>query len=139
MENFNNFCNQNGFIGFNRPQMKTEMKNGVEKKSSPFAGCEGWKEYSQTSIKKNPEWKTFAIMTGKVSDITVIDFDDHSQLQSFQKAFPEFCEKAFQVKSQSGGLHFTAITERILQMYPMILALTSAMMADVFLQMAQRC
>lgn len=106
MESFNNFCNQNGFIGFNRPQMKTEMKNGVEKKTSPFAGCEKWKYYSQTSIKKHPEWKTFAIMTGKVSDVTVIDFDDHSQLQSFQKAFPDFCKKAFQVKSQSGGLHF---------------------------------
>lgn len=107
MTTFTTFCNQNNFVGFNRPQMKTFInKDGEEKKTSPFEKCEGWKGYTQTTLRKDSNWKTNAVMTGKISEVTVIDFDNLDQLDIFRNTFPEFYDTAFKVKSQSGGIHF---------------------------------
>lgn len=109
--NFANFCENNGFIGFTGNQMKTEMKMNKEtgkfeekKSTSPFRYGEKWMEYTKSVF--DNQAKTNIVITGKLSNITVIDFDDLTQLEEFRAEFPEFTEKCFQETSWSGGVHF---------------------------------
>ena len=80
MENnkFNNFVNS--FVYFSRPNsIKTYLnKDNIEKKKLPFDKDFSWKTINKDNYREfvNENDKTFIIITGKESNVTVIDFDD---------------------------------------------------------------
>ena len=52
-----------------------------EKKSNPFRKDENWKEYTKSVFDNKA--KTNILITGKLSNTTIIDFDNLIQLEEF--------------------------------------------------------
>jgi P4 family phage/plasmid primase-like protien len=114
MLSFSEFCEKNNFVGFSFGQMTTEMKDDKEVKIKPTYFCKktgkeevampAWSKIVETTIKKGN--KSFAVKTGEISGITVVDFDDLETLKEFEETFPEVVKECFKVRTRSGGLHF---------------------------------
>ena len=79
----------NNFVYFTRPDsIKTYLnKNNIEKKKLPFDKSFSWKTINKDNYKEfvNDYDKTFFIITGKESDVTVIDFDDAEVFEELLK------------------------------------------------------
>ena len=79
---------ENNFISFSFGKIQTELINGVEKKRLPDLPY--WKSISETQIK--PAHKSRATRTGKISGITVIDFDDKKVYKKLLEEHPDLNE-----------------------------------------------
>jgi P4 family phage/plasmid primase-like protien len=99
---------ENNFISFSFGKIQTEMINGVEKKRLPDLPY--WKSITETQIK--PAHKSRAIRTGKISGITVIDFDDKKVYKKLLKEHPELKE-CYTVKSPNGYHIYFKYTDKL--------------------------
>ena len=93
MENKNNnILKNNNFVYFTRPKsIKTKLTdNGKEQKILPFENGFSWKQINRDNFKDfvNDDDKTFFIITGKISNVTVVDFDDPSQYETLLNEYP---------------------------------------------------
>jgi len=91
MEN-KNILKNNNFVYFTRPKsIKTKLTdNGKEQKILPFENGFSWKQINRDNFKDfvNDDDKTFFIITGKISNVTVVDFDDPSQYETLLNEYP---------------------------------------------------
>ncbi len=82
------------------------VDKSVEKGKSPFIGLPAWKK-NQEDIINNPSkynldyHKGIAYLTGKISNIIVIDFDTPKAFDNFIEKYPDF-EDNFMVKTKRG-------------------------------------
>ena len=115
MMNFSEFCEKNNFVGFSFGQMRTELNDeNEEKKVMPTYICKktgeektafpAWTKINKTTIKNGD--KSFAVKTGKISGISVVDFDDLDTLEEFVNEFPDVDADTFKVLTRSGGVHY---------------------------------
>ena len=93
MENKNNnILKNNNFVYFTRPKsIKTKLNdNGKEQKILPFENGFSWKQINRDNFKDfvNDDDKTFFIITGKISNVTVVDFDDPSHYETLLNESP---------------------------------------------------
>ena len=106
MENRKNMIFENNkFVYFTRPDsIKTYLnKNNIEKKKLPFDKSFSWKNINKDNYKEfvNENDKTFMIITGKESNITVVDFDDAEDYDSLLKEYP-ILKDHFTVRTKRG-------------------------------------
>jgi hypothetical protein len=106
MENRKNMIFENNkFVYFTRPDsIKTYLnKNNIEKKKLPFDKSFSWKNINKDNYKEfvNENDKTFIIITGKESNVTVIDFVDAEDYDALLKAYP-ILKDHFTVKTKRG-------------------------------------
>lgn len=115
MMNFSDFCEKNNFVGFSFGQMRTKLNDeNEEKKVMPTYICKKtgkereaippWKDLETTTIKKGD--KSFAVKTGEISGISVVDFDNLDTLEEFVNEFPDVDADCFKVRTRSGGVHY---------------------------------
>ena len=106
MEKKNNFFDKNNFVYFTlKKSITTQLDDGIEKKRLPFPKKElfSWKEVNKDNYKNyvNDNDKTFIIITGEMSNITVIDFDKNDIYEKIIEEFPEL-KSFFTVKTNKG-------------------------------------
>ena len=89
--------NNNKFIEFSFPKISTSIVNGVEKKS--LDRMPPWASFKKSYI--TPKDKCRAIITGKKSNITVLDFDDIEEYNRVIVQYPEL-KNHYTVKSPNG-------------------------------------
>jgi P4 family phage/plasmid primase-like protien len=94
MENNNyDILKNNDFVYFTRPKsIKTKLnKKGKEQKVLPFEKEFSWKQINRDNFKDfvNDDDKTFLIITGKMSNLTVVDFDENYIYEDLLKEYPE--------------------------------------------------
>ena len=87
----------NNFMQFSFPKIFTEIINGVEKKQ--LKGMPSWKQFQKSYISAKD--KARAIITGKKSNITVLDFDDIEEYNKVIVQYPELKDH-YTVKSPNG-------------------------------------
>ena len=88
---------------FSFPKFFTEIINGVEKKQ--LKGMPSWKQFQKSYISAKD--KARAIITGKKSNITVLDFDDIEEYNKVIVQYPELKDH-YTVKSPNGyHIYFT--------------------------------
>jgi hypothetical protein len=86
------------FVIFSFPAISTYLnKEGIEKKK-PMK-MPPWQDIKQTTIKKAD--KAYAVICGKLSNITVLDFDDKSVYQKMLTDHPDL-ENCYTVESRNG-------------------------------------
>ena len=85
------------FVLFSFPKIKTYLNNKNEEKKRVFVG--EWKNIEKTQINTNHE--SLAIKTGKISDITVFDFDNIDEYNRIINDIPEL-KNVFRVKTNKG-------------------------------------
>ena len=104
MENKNSFFQNNYFVYFTRPKRITTYLNddGEEKKKLPFDNF-SWKNINKDNYKEfvSDDAKSYYIITGKISNITVIDFDDETKYEECVNHRPEL-KNYFTVKTHRG-------------------------------------
>jgi P4 family phage/plasmid primase-like protien len=96
------FNNHSNFCGFSFQGITTQLnKQGVEKKK--IINMTNWKQINRENYKQfiNPNHKGFAIITGKLSGITVFDFDDRDVYNQLVKEHPELTS-CFTVETKNG-------------------------------------
>ena len=71
---FKSFCQLYGFIGFSFYGIKTEVRSGKKLRKIPIHLPQDWVSIEKSTI--NKEHKAFAVRTGRISGITVLDFDN---------------------------------------------------------------
>jgi phage/plasmid-associated DNA primase len=97
LSEFQSFVNKYNFDGFTIEKIITKMdKNGNYKKYPQFLPT-GWNDYSNININH----KIGCIKTGKKSNISVIDFDDHKQYDTFFEEFPQL-KKTLTIRTHKG-------------------------------------
>jgi P4 family phage/plasmid primase-like protien len=99
---------ENNFISFSFGKIQTELINGVEKKRLPDLPY--WKSITETQIK--PAHKSRATRTGKISGITVIDFDDKKVYKKLLEEHPELNE-CYTVRSPNGYHIYFKYTDKL--------------------------
>jgi len=85
---FIKFCEYNGFIGFSFKKIITALnKDGIEKKS--LKGMPKWENINKENWKNfvNKSHDGFAIITGKESGVSVLDFDSEDAYKEFLESF----------------------------------------------------
>ena len=107
MENKNNLkfeiFEKNDFVYFSRPgPITTYAKDGEEKKKLPFNNF-SWKDINKDNYKEffNCDDKSFYVITGKMSNITILDFDKAELYDQLVEEFPELKDH-FTVKTKKG-------------------------------------
>ena len=85
------------FVLFSFPKIKTYLNDKDEEKKRVFVG--EWKNIEKTQINTNHE--SLAIKTGKISDITVFDFDNIDEYYRIINDIPEL-KNVFRVKTNKG-------------------------------------
>lgn len=85
------------FVLFSFPKIKTYLNEKNEEKKRVFLG--EWKNIVKTKININHE--SLAIKTGKISDITVFDFDNIDEYNRIINDMPEL-KNVFRVKTNKG-------------------------------------
>jgi len=105
MENkFLNFLKNNNIVFFSLSEKITTKlnKDGEEKKIIPFENF-SWKEINKDNYEDyiDEDDETFIIRTGKISNITVVDFDDPETYEELHKKDPKL-ENYFTVKTNKG-------------------------------------
>ena len=93
MENNNyDILKNNDFVYFTRPKsIKTKLtKKGKEQKVLPFEKDFSWKQINRDNFKDfvNDDDKSFFIITGKMSNLTVVDFDENYIYEDLLKLYP---------------------------------------------------
>ena len=97
LSEFQSFVNKYNFDGFTIEKIITKMdKNGNYKKYPQYLPT-GWNDYSNININH----KIGCIKTGKKSNISVIDFDDHKQYDTFFEEFPQL-QKTLTIRTHKG-------------------------------------
>ena len=99
---------ENFFIIFSFGKIKTELINGVEKKCLPDLPY--WNKITKTQIQ--PAHKSRAIRTGKISGITVIDFDDKNVYDQLITEHPELID-CYTVSSPNGYHIYFKYTDKL--------------------------
>lgn len=90
------------FVYFTFPKITTELnKKGEEKKKTN--NLPKWKEITKDNFKNfvKPQHTGFAIITGEISNITVLDFDDKSVYQQFIHKYP-YLQTHYTVETKNG-------------------------------------
>lgn len=106
-KNINKFeiLEKNNFIYFTLPNpIKTKLNDkGKEKKELPFPKDFSWKQINKDNYKNyiNHDDKTFIIITGKESNITVVDFDDPYIYETLLEKYPKL-RNHYTVKTNKG-------------------------------------
>jgi phage/plasmid-associated DNA primase len=99
---FIEFCEKNGFIGFTFGGITTSIKKtGAESKD--FKGMPNWRNITRENWKNfcNKSHSGYAIITGELSGVSVIDFDTVEGYQEFSEKY--LLEKnCFKVKTRKG-------------------------------------
>ena len=90
--------NNNNFIEFSFPKITTTIINGIEKKSLNKMPPK-WSSFNKSYI--TPKDPSRAILTGKKSNITVLDFDDVEEYNNIIVQHPEL-KNNYTVKSPNG-------------------------------------
>ena len=90
--------NNNNFIEFSFPKITTQIIKGVEKKVLIGLPLQ-WPSFKKSYI--TPKDKCRAIVTGKKSNITVLDFDDVEDYDKIIVQHPEL-KNNYTVKSNKG-------------------------------------
>jgi hypothetical protein len=94
----------NNFIEFSFSKIVTEINNGVEKKQLKGIPPK-WSTFQKSYI--SPKDKARAIITGKKSNISVLDFDDIEEYNKVIVQYPEL-KNHYTVKSPNGyHIYFT--------------------------------
>ena len=76
-----------GFVCFTFKSLKTKMsKNGKEKKD-PVMGCD-WHNITKENYKMFNKYENWALITGKMSDLTVIDIDNQDTYEKLIEKCP---------------------------------------------------
>ena len=106
MENKNIFemFENNNFVYFSRPgPITTYAKDGKEIKKLPFPKDFSWKIINKDNYNEffNCDDKSFYIITGEMSNITVIDFDKVELYEQLIEDIPEL-KNHFTVKTKKG-------------------------------------
>ena len=86
--NFIKFCEYHDFIGFSFKNITTSLdKDGKEKKK--LNGMPNWRKITRENWKNfvNKSHDGFAIITGKISGVSVLDFDTEDAYKEFLEAF----------------------------------------------------
>jgi hypothetical protein len=96
------------FINFSFGKIKTELINGVEKKRLPDLPY--WKNINKTQIQ--PAHKSRATRTGKISGITVLDFDDKNVYDKLIADHPELID-CYTVSSPNGYHIYFKYTDKL--------------------------
>lgn len=96
------FYKQNDLVIFTLDKIETYLHNGEEKKQ--FVGIpKGWASITLDNmadyVKEN--YKAIGVLTGKKSNITVIDFDNMETYEKIIKKYPEL-NKSLKVKTRKG-------------------------------------
>jgi len=86
------------FIIHSFHSIKLELVNG-EWKKKPKGLSVGWQNFNESCIKKND--KCFGLITGKKSDVLVLDFDTYPLFDEYIMKFPEL-NKAPRVATRKG-------------------------------------
>ena len=105
------FLKNNNFVYFSHPKsIKTFLnKDGIEKKKLPFDKTFSWTDINKDNYKDfvNDDDKTFFIITGKESNVTVIDFDDADIYDTLVNTYPDL-KANLTVKTNKGyHIYFT--------------------------------
>jgi len=99
-----NTFENNNFVYFTRPKTITTYLNndGEEKKKLPFKDF-SWKDINEDNYKNyvNSDDKSFYVITGKMSNITVLDFDDAFVYDELVSKLPDL-KKCYTVKTNRG-------------------------------------
>ena len=90
---FEEFLNEHNFIGFSF--YKISYESGKKK----LTGMPAWKQYTENHI--NPNHSAFAILTGKLSGVTIIDCDTQESYEKITTDFPSL-KNTFTVKTYKG-------------------------------------
>ena len=94
---FQTFVNKYNFDAFTIENVITKKdKNGKYKKCPQYLP-KGWNDYNDIDVNHN----IGCIKTGKKSNISVIDFDDHKQYDTFFEEFPEL-QKTLTIRTHKG-------------------------------------
>jgi putative DNA primase/helicase len=103
---------ENNFINFSFGLIKTEFINGVEKKH--LSNLPHWKQidrnYGYNGL--NDELKSKATRTGKISGITVIDFDDKNVYDKLISEHPELIDN-YTVSTPKGYHIYFKYTDKL--------------------------
>ena len=103
---------ENNFINFSFGLIKTEFINGVEKKH--LSNLPHWKQidrnYGYNGL--NDELKSKATRTGKISGITVIDFDDRNVYDKLISEHPELIDN-YTVSTPKGYHIYFKYTDKL--------------------------
>ena len=97
-EIINNYINHYNFIVFSCSKITTKLINNVEKKELIKMPI-GWQKLEKSQIKASD--KAFFILTGKISNLTVLDFDNIESYNKLIFKFPEL-KKLYTVKTGRG-------------------------------------
>ena len=99
-----NTFENNNFVYFTRPKPITTYLNndGEEKKKLPFKNF-SWKDINEDNYKNyvDNDDKSFYIITGKLSNITVLDFDDDFVYDELVRKLPDL-KNSYTVKTNRG-------------------------------------
>ena len=99
-----NIFENNKFVYFTRPKTITTYLNndGEEKKKLPFKNF-SWKDINEDNYKNyvDNDDKSFYVITGKMSNITVLDFDDANVYDELVSKLPDL-KKCYTVKTNRG-------------------------------------
>ena len=102
---FIDFCEKNGFIGFTFNSITTSLnKKGEEKKD--FNGMPNWgKEINKENWKNfiNKSHNAYAIITGELSGLSVIDFDSVEKFVEFKESY--LLDKNYYLVKTRKGYH----------------------------------
>ena len=91
---------ENGILSFSDFTIKTKMVNDKEKKEPKFRTP--WKTITFDNCLENVN-SNVAVICGKVSGITIIDFDDEESYDQMRKDFPMLDE--FKLVETNNGFH----------------------------------
>nr|WPF46839.1 MAG: hypothetical protein [Lake Baikal virophage 14] len=100
---FIKFCECNGFIGFSFKSITTKLnKDGIEKKK--INGMPKWENINKENWKNfvNKSHDGFAIITGEVSGVSVLDFDTMDSYKEFLSEFGMDCIKRNCIMTNKG-------------------------------------
>jgi len=101
--NFIKFCEYHGFIGFTFKNITTALnKEGEEKKT--LNGIPNWRKITRENWKNyvNKSHDGFAIITGEVSGLSVLDFDSEDAYKEFLDTFGTECIRKNKVFTRKG-------------------------------------
>lgn len=93
---FANYLSTNGFIGYGMLAQITLDGRGKKQYVQP----KGWNTITKSNVSKNH--KSFFVLTGKLSNMTAIDFDTLHAYDSFCDAFPDFKTRGHKVRTKKG-------------------------------------